>query len=173
VKYKQSPRPPQLTKLESAQRTAMKAILGSFRTTATTALEVESGLMPAHLRLQSKILRAYTRLTTLPQNNPVNPILMRAAISQSQIFISPLEYLIRTFPDYSPSMMETIQPYIRPPWWIPITSIDISSNKKEAKTRHEETLQDPNTISIYTDGSGIDGQIGAAAFCPTTSKTCR
>ena len=68
-------------------------------------------------------------------------------------------------------MMETIQPYICPPWWIPITRIDISSNKKEAKKRHDERIQDPNTISIYTDGSGIDGQIGAAAFCPTTSET--
>jgi hypothetical protein len=66
VKYKHSPRPPQLTKLKSAQRTAMKAILESFQTTATTALEVESRLMPAHLRLQNKILHAYTRLTTLP-----------------------------------------------------------------------------------------------------------
>ena len=171
AKYGQSLRPPQLAKLESAQRTAMKAVLGSFRTTATTALEVESGLMPAHLRLQSRILCAYTRFATLPQNNPVNPILMTAAASRSQIFISPLKYLTRTFPDYSPSMMETIQPYIYPPWWTPIARIDISSNKKEAKKRHDETLQDPNTISIYTDGSGIDGQIGAAAFCPTTSET--
>ena len=67
--------------------------------------------------------------------------------------------------------METIQPYIRPPWWIPIAHIDISSDKKEAKKRHDETAQDPNTIHIYTDGSGIDGQIGAAAFCPTLSVT--
>jgi hypothetical protein len=85
-----------------------------FRTTATTALEVELGLMPASLHLQSKILSAYTHLITLPQNNPVNPILMRATTSPSPIFISPLEYLTKTFPDYSPSMMETIQPYIHP-----------------------------------------------------------
>ena len=47
AKYGLPSRPPQLSKLESAQRTAMKAVLGSLRTTATTALEVESGLMPA------------------------------------------------------------------------------------------------------------------------------
>jgi hypothetical protein len=67
--------------------------------------------------------------------------------------------------------METIHPYVRPPWWIPNANIDVSSNKKEAKQRHDETVQDPNTICIYTDGSGIDGQIGAAAFCPMVSET--
>jgi hypothetical protein len=149
----------------------MKAVLESFQTTATTALEVESGLMPAHLRLQSIILCTYTHFATLPMSNLVNAALRRAAASQSQIFISPLEYLTRNFPEYSPSMMETIQPYIRLPWWIPMARIDISTNKKEAKKRHDETLQDPSTISIYTDGSGIDRQIGAAAFCPTMSET--
>jgi hypothetical protein len=63
--------------------------------------------------------------------------------------------------------METIHPYVRPPWWIPNANIDISSNKKEAKQRHDEAVHDPNTICIYTDGSGIDGQIGAAAVCQT------
>jgi hypothetical protein len=45
-KHGQMNRPPQLSKLESAQRTAMKAILGAFRTTATSALEVETCLLP-------------------------------------------------------------------------------------------------------------------------------
>jgi len=150
---------------------AMKAVLGTFRTTATSALEVESGLRPPHLRLQSRILRAYTRLATLPLNHPTKSTITRASVSRSNIFISPLEHLSRTFPEYSSSTMETIQPYIRPPWWIPIAHIDISSDKKEAKKRHDETAQDPNTIRIYTDESGIDGQIGAAAFCPTLSVT--
>ena len=163
-------RPAQLSKLESAQRTAMKAVLSTFRTTPTTALEVESGLMPPHLRLQSRILRSYTCFATLPPTNPVNACLTRASTSTSHTHISPLEYLSRTFPDYSGSM-ETIRPYVRPPWWIPNTNIDISSNKKEAKQRHDEAVHDINTICIYTDGSGIEGQIGAAAVCQTTSET--
>jgi ribonuclease HI len=171
VRYGYPQRPAQLSKLESAQRTAMKAVLSTFRTTPTTALEVESGLMPPHLRLQSKILRSYTRFTTLPPSNPVNACLKRASTSTSRIHISPLEYLTRTFSDYTPSSMETIHPYVRPPWWIPNTNIEISSNKKEAKQRHDEAVHDPNTICIYTDGSGIDGQIGAAAVCQTTSVT--
>jgi hypothetical protein len=51
------------------------------------------------------------------------------------------------------------------------TTIDICGNKKEAKQRHNEAVHDPNTIRIYTDGSGIDGQIRAAAVSQTTSET--
>src|SRR5579859_3312344 len=170
-KYGQTTQPPQTSKLESAPRTATKAILGAFRTTATSALEIESGLMPPHIRLRSRTPHVYTRMATLPLDHPAKRILTRASAFQSNTFISPLEHLSRTFPEYSASTMETVQPYIRPPWWIPITHIDISSNKKEAKKRHDERIQDPNTISVYTDGSGIDGQIGAAAFCPTISET--
>jgi hypothetical protein len=56
----------------------MKAILGCFRTTSTAALEFESALPPPHLRLQSKILRSFTRLLTLPEKHPVRPHLEEA-----------------------------------------------------------------------------------------------
>src|SRR5579859_1214810 len=38
--------------LASAERTAMKAVLGTYRTTATSALHIETSLPPTHLRLQ-------------------------------------------------------------------------------------------------------------------------
>ena len=41
--------PASLSKLESFQRTAMKATLGTFCTTATSVLEIESSLNPMHL----------------------------------------------------------------------------------------------------------------------------
>src|SRR5579859_4200733 len=47
--------PASLSKLETAQRTAMKAILGAFRTTTTSAMEIDTSLLPAHLRLRRKI----------------------------------------------------------------------------------------------------------------------
>ena len=121
----------------------MKAILGAFRTTATTALEIESGLMPSYLRLQSKILRSYTRLASLPKDHPPNTCLTRAASSRSQIYISPLEHLPQSFPEYFPSTMETVYLYVRPLWWIPSHHIEISDNKKEAKKRHDATAQEP------------------------------
>jgi len=40
-----------------------------------------------------------------------------------------------------------------------------------AKKQHDETVHNSQTIRIYMDGSGIKGQIGAAAHCPELSKT--
>src|SRR5437667_7336587 len=51
TRYGQQAPSTQLSKLVTAQRTTMKAILGCFHTTSTSALEVETGLAPPHLRL--------------------------------------------------------------------------------------------------------------------------
>jgi len=169
TRYGQQTPPPQLSKLVTAQRTAMKAILGCFRTTSTPALEIETGLAPAHLRLQSKILRSFTRMQTLPENHPTNACIERAIKSKSRTFITNLEYLAQTFPDYT-KPLERIHPFIRAPWWTAPHSITISPNKKAAKKHHDETIQNPQTIRMYTDGSGIKDQIGAAVHCPVDDR---
>jgi hypothetical protein len=61
-----SPPPSSTTNLDSAQRTAMKAILGTFRTTPSTALQIETSLPPTHLRLRNKVLQLYARMRTSP-----------------------------------------------------------------------------------------------------------
>jgi ribonuclease HI len=75
--------------------------------------------------------------------------------------------------DISGTKMEEIRPFVRPPWWTTPVRIHIENSKKDAKTRHDNALHDQDTLCIYTDGSGIDGQIGAAAHCPTLRETKR
>ena len=149
----------------------MKAILGCFRTTSTSALEHESALLPPHLRLQSKILRSFTRLLTLPAKHPIHNYLEQARLSRRLTHMSPLEYIYQTFPQHSDMPIETIHPFPKPLWWSPSIQVIIANNKKEAKKYHDEMIHEPTTICFYTDGSGIDGHIGAAAHCPQTSGT--
>jgi ribonuclease HI len=65
--------------------------------------------------------------------------------------------------------LETIVPYIRPPWWSLKASIHIDADKETAEAHHLRTTLHPNYNSahIYTDGSGINGGIGAAMYCHT------
>src|SRR5437762_1456798 len=57
------------------------------------------------------------------------------------------------------------------PWWAPNFTINISGSKEASKLLHENTMCNDDTLYVYTDGSGIDGQVGAAAYSPTTLST--
>src|SRR5579859_7369154 len=104
-------RPPaSLSKLETAQRTAMKAILGAFCTTTTSAMEIDTSLLPAHLRLRRKILQSMARMQTTQENHPIHQTIKRAMSSTSGRHISTLEYLTRSFPELV-KPLETIKPY--------------------------------------------------------------
>ena len=69
--------------------------------------------------------------------------------------------------------IETIEIYIRPPWWTPTAKIRVDTTKAIAKDQHDKTQvhSDAMTVTIYTDGSGIKGKIGAAAFNSATNES--
>ena len=92
------------------------------------------------------------------------------------MFLSNLEHLVKQYPDYVTDTMEEIHPYVKPPWWsLTNTTTSIANTPKDkAKEEHEKLLKDnnnPSTLFIYTDGSGIGNHIGAAAHSPTTSAS--
>jgi hypothetical protein len=62
----------QIRKLTTIQRLAMKAILGCVRTTPTAAMEIETGLQTAWIRLQTTTLLAITRMQSLSTRHPIS-----------------------------------------------------------------------------------------------------
>ena len=84
---------------------------------------------------------------------------------------SNLENILQQFP-YMTENIERIETHIRPPWWIPKIETRISATKDIAKELHYKMQEHTNatTASIYTDGSGIENKIGAAAYNYTTNE---
>ena len=60
--------------------------------------------------------------------------------------------------------IERLQPFSAPPDWIP-PKVMIHRTKKDAKDLAERALNSGQTM-IYTDGSGINKKVGAAAISP-------
>lgn len=56
--------------------------------------------------------------------------------------------------------MEKIEAVRQGPKWEPDTALRVAESKEMAK---EEDRMDENSIKVYTDGSGYEGNIGAAA----------
>src|SRR5204863_22924 len=66
-----------------------------------------------------------------------------------------LENVLQQFPLMTENI-ETIEPYIRPPWWTPKVEIKIDTTKDKAKDQHYKILHENSTApTIYTDGSGF------------------
>lgn len=64
---------------------------------------------------------------------------------------------------------EQIPCFLAPSWRRgPTTYIDATA--KEAQARHDREHTKEGSLSIYTDGSGIEGEIGSAALCPLTQQ---
>ncbi len=155
----------QMKNLTTIQRLAMIATTGCYRTTPTAALEIESDLQPAWIRLQTKVLLAVTRMQSLSSLHPIHEWILRALRTRTSSIRhrSNLEHVFQHFPQLT-AEIETIEPFIRPPWWTSRIQIQIAEDKDSAKKQHEHiTAEMANALPIYTDGSGIEGKIGAAA----------
>jgi len=137
----------QAHKLTTVQRIGMKATLGCYRTTPTVAMEIESGIMPAHLRLQTKVLGAVVRLHSLSRKHPIHWWLARAKKKVSSgkkiTHVSNLENIAKEFP----SIMEPVQmiePFQQLPWEAKADAPTVNNRfptKKEQRKKIKEAAK--------------------------------
>ena len=147
------------TKLARVQRTSTTFITGAMRATSTVALDAHASVLPMHIAINKICLRAALRFATLPHNHPLYPYIRRAAKTCPKKFPSPLHHTMDAF-NVDPDTTKTILPVRQTAKWQPGIETHIASSLGRAMA--EEAL-DHAFIKIFSDGSGIEGMIGAAA----------
>ena len=147
------------TKLARVQRMAAIHITGALRTTANDTLDAHADLLPVDLLIDKHCFWEALRLATLPTTHPLHSHVKKAAKHKPKKFPTPLHELFHTFPIDPPSI-ETIEAVRWSPKWRSKLRTNIATKREKAV---EEEGNNRSEIRIYVDGSGIEGNIGAAA----------
>lgn len=154
------------------QSKAARIITGAFRATSIPALNIEAYLTPMHHTLDKLVIESALRIAETPLYN----LLLSTRGNQKNRRITPLEILIRRYEVCSGLSIDQLEkklPYIIPPWWKSPHAC-IKPSKEQAKLHHQQILEGQNHLNdalFYTDGSGINGQIGAASVLPAKNLT--
>ena len=148
------------------QRLAAISITGAFNTTATDAAEAHAKLIPLAQRAQTLCHRAVLRLAAHPPSHPIHPLIHRATKCNVKHHRSSLHNLISSF-HIAPSKIETIVPARRAPTSTSPLTTHVAPDKDESIREHNNI--DTGT-RVYSDGSGLNGKIGASAVLYQTRQ---
>ena len=150
--------------LQTIQARALRVVTGAFKATPHSALDIEANVIPIKLRLEKLTYNAMLRIAA----TPIYDKIIEGRSKRRHRQVPPLEALSTKYERASHTKirdMEKVTPYVVPPWCRPPKTV-ISNNSKEAKELHDVTIliNEATDMLIYTDGSGINDKIGAAAI---------
>ncbi|PPQ73739.1 hypothetical protein CVT24_006959, partial [Panaeolus cyanescens] len=150
-----------LRRIKTVQKTATLAITGALKGSAADILDPHAGIPPAEVMLWSICKRSYIRLCSLPRDHVLHTIIASAhgIRDRDPKHLTPIETLAKLF-DINPSATEKI-PTLKSPSDVTNFVNTISFSTREESINHEKG--DESKVKVYTDGSGQDGYVGAAA----------
>ena len=134
-------------------------IVGGLCTSPTDLINMHANLLPFHLLVDKVRFQATLQLAMLPATHPLHKPVTQAACKFMKRHHSPLHELMYKF-KLKPDCMEKIAATRQGPKWEPDVAIRVAESKETVK---EEDRLDMTPIKVYTDGSGYEGKIGAAA----------
>ena len=134
------------------------AITGAMCTTATDVLDLHMGLWPVHLMLRQVCYRAALRLASLPDAHPLHAVFHKRPKWYIKTHRSPLHEiaaLCSSVPE-----LETCGPICSPP----ASTIKAKITVGRANDAEEVAPIKDDEVQLFSDGSGLDGKVGAAAI---------
>src|SRR6266481_8963449 len=136
----------------------MTVVTGALRTSTTDVMEVHANLIPTELLLHRICHRATLHLAALPDPHPLHKVVKQTACRDIKHHRSSLHQLFHTF-GLRPAECKTISLTTRPPNKEDIFLTRIAPTREVSK---EEDRADQVKLQVYSDGSGLDGEAGAA-----------
>lgn len=142
------------------QRLGALAVTGGLRTTPSVVLDAHAYLLPTVHWVGKICTRAAVRLASLPPSHALHSIVTHCArhvdIASHR---EPIHDLFR-LTGLVPRRVESLAPVsLRPGSSLPFTTFIASSREEAADLDAAQT----NDLRVYSDGSGLDGQVGASA----------
>src|SRR5882724_10062237 len=157
-----------IRKLGQVQRQATLQIMGAMHTAPTDSIDAHTDLLPFPLLIEKLVHRAAVRLATLPERHPLAKHVVSAGRRYIKRHWAPLHEVLHAF-GMQASKYKEITPVRMGPKWTPGFQVCIPARKEcaveEAVVAHEE-------VKVFSDGSCIEGKVGAAAvlFCDSQEK---
>jgi len=148
-----------VNKLASIQRGAALMITGAMKTTATNIVEVMANLIPFNLLVNKYCQCAAIQLATLPPTHPLHKPVKNAASKLVEYHATLLHDLMHRF-NIHPQSIKTIKAVWFNTEWKPKIKTKMASNADKAI---EEVNNDNPDVKVFTDSSGMEKKIGAAA----------
>ena len=167
--------------LNSIQRRAAIIIGGAYRNSGREELDIEYHLLPVKQQLERHLAGAFLRITGSRlfqqiqeiRRKPVRVVLGDISANHRMTFRTPLvhhtiasplatlEHKLSAKYGLQADLLEKKHPYPITPWST-TPEITIHEDRDSAIQAHSKLVQE-KALVVYTDGSGINGKIGASA----------
>ena len=134
-------------------------ITGTFKSSPSDVMELLANIPLVQLQLADTCYREALWLCSLPSSHPLHSHVLRAARHPPWFHRSLIHTMLQSLA-LDPASVKTISPIRQHPSWQPLVTMHIAANKKEALSAVHTRIDD---IRVFTDGSGINDLIGAAA----------
>src|SRR5579863_7194194 len=123
--------------------------------------ELRSRHLPIAMTVDKICHRALTRLSMLPKDHPLHPIIKRNANCRVKRHRAPIHVLLSLY-HLDPNKIEKIPSFARNPQQTGKLPFAISI-AEDRQSSIAEVTNAAEEIQVFADGSAIDGKVGAAA----------